>query len=200
MTNSIDNSNFSDSRLVQLISQGDYLAFKEIYERYINKLYAYANNLNLDEADIDDVLQEVFASLWLRRESVSIDNLSAWLFMSVRKQMLFRIRKKKYRDQYLDNIIDFISPFYDPITEVIQEKQLREFLDNEIAKLPARMQEIFRMSREEFLTHKEIALQLGISEKTVRKQISNVLKIFRSKLSYKGVELIILIGYLIDKK
>lgn len=200
MTNPLDNSKFSDQKLMQLISEGDYSAFKEIYERYINKLYAYAHNLHLEEEDADDILQEVFASLWLRRGSLAIENLSAWLFMSVRKQMLFKLRKKKYNDQYIDNIIDFISPFYDPITELIQEKQLREFLDNEIAKLPARMQEIFRMSREDYLSHKEIALQLGISEKTVRKQISNVLKIFRSKLSYKSVELIILIGYLIDKK
>jgi len=200
MTNPIDNSNFSDSKLVQLISQSDYSAFKEIYERYINKLYAYANNLNLEEEDANDVLQEVFTSLWLRRELIVIENLSAWLFMSVRKQMLFKLRKKKYRDQYLENIIEFVSPFYDPITETIQEKQLREFLDNEIAKLPSRMQEIFRMSREDYLSHKEIALQLGISEKTVRKQISNVLKIFRSKLSYKSVELVVLIGYLINKK
>ena len=87
---------FSDQELLHYLGQDDYRAFTTLYQRYIDVLFPYSRSLNLDEMDADDSIQEVFTHLWLRRSTLQIDNLSAWLFMSIRKQMLYQVRKKIY--------------------------------------------------------------------------------------------------------
>ena len=190
---------FSDQELLHYLGQDDYRAFTTLYQRYIDVLFPYSRSLNLDEMDADDSIQEVFTHLWLRRSTLQIDNLSAWLFMSIRKQMLYQLRKKKYRDRYVASAAAYISPFYDSVLEVLHEKELQQYIQQEIAKLPPRMQEIFRMSRMEYLSHKQIAEKLGLSETTVRKQISNVLKIFRYKLGRIDAGIIILLASITHK-
>ncbi|MCS4227007.1 MULTISPECIES: RNA polymerase sigma factor [Sphingobacterium] len=191
---------WSEEELLSEIQRGDYAAFTEVYNRFAAKLYSFSQKIELDTADREDIIQEVFSALWVRREVIQIDNLGAWLYMSVRKQALYQLRKKKYRDNHIQSIINFVTPFYDPILGQIQEKELQHFLDRQLEKLPPRAQEVFRLSRQEHLTYKEIAEQLGISEKTVRKQVQNVLKIFRYKLGHKTIEGLVIIAYLYEKK
>ncbi|MDR2281881.1 MAG: sigma-70 family RNA polymerase sigma factor [Sphingobacterium sp.] len=190
---------WSEQDLLFGIQRGDYAAFTEVYTRFVEKLYLFSQKIELDYVDREDIIQEVFSSLWLRRADLHIENLSAWLYTSVRKQALYQLRKKKYQDRYTQSIIDFVAPFYDPILGTIHEKQLQTYLDNQLNNLPPRAQEIFRMSRNEYLSHKEIATKLDISEKTVRKQIQNVLKVFRYKLGYKTLEGLILVTFLWEK-
>lgn len=191
---------WSEEELLSEIQRGDYAAFTEVYNRFAAKLYSFSQKIELDTADREDIIQEVFSALWVRREVIQIDNLGAWLYMSVRKQALYQLRKKKYRDNHIQSIINFVTPFYDPILGQIQEKELQHFLDRQLEKLPPRAQEVFRLSRQEHLTYKEIAEQLGISEKTVRKQVQNVLKIFRYKLGHRTIEGLVIIAYLYEKK
>lgn len=195
-----DKENLSDAELLLKIKDGDTTSFQQLYKRHVDKIYSYAYSLNLDEDDAEDCIQEVFTSLWQRRAQLQVDNLGAWLLMALKKQMLFQLRKKKYQDQYVDQIVHFVSPFYDPVLETLQEKQLQEFLEVQIQQLSPRMQEVFRLSRIDQMTHKEIAAQLQISELTVKKQINSVLKIFKHKLGYKSVETLLIIFYLLDKK
>jgi len=192
--------NWSEQDLLVGLQHGNYAAFTEVYSRFIDKLHNYAQKITLDSEDQEDIIQEVFSSLWLRRTELNIENLSAWLYMSIRKQALYQLRKKKYRDRYMQSIVDFVSPFYDPILGIIQEKELRLFFDQQLEKLPPRAQEIFKLSRKEYLSHKEIAEQLNISEKTVRKQIQNVLKVFRYKLGEDIVKGLLVLSFLWDKK
>lgn len=191
---------WSEEDLLAGIQCGDYAAFTEVYTRFIEKLHLFSQKIELDNADREDIIQEVFSSLWLRRADLKIENLGAWLYISVRKQALYQLRKKKYRDRYIQSIVDFVTPFYDPILGVIQEKELQAYLDCQLEKLAPRAQEIFRLSRKEYLSYKEIAQRLDISEKTVRKQIQNVLKVFRYKLGHKTLEGLILVAFLWDKK
>lgn len=191
---------WSEQDLLVGVQHGNYAAFTEVYRRFIDKLYNYSQKITLDIEDYEDIIQEVFSSLWVRRAELEIENLSAWLHMSIRKQALYQLRKKKYRDRYVQSIVDFVSPFYDPILGLIQEKELRLYLDQQLEKLPPRAQEVFRLSRNEYLSHKEIAARLDISEKTVRKQIQNVLKVFRYKLGEDIVKGLVVLSFLWDKK
>lgn len=199
MTSAILYKNCEDPELLKLLMKDDYAAFTEIYNRYIDEVYQFTRKLKLDESDSHDIIQEVFTSIWTRREQLQIENLRAWLFVSVKKQMLYQLRKKKYSDQYSQSVIDFVSPYYDPILEIIHEKELQAFIEQQIQQLPPRMKEVFEMSRKEFLSYREIAEKLDVSEKTVRKQVSNVLKIFRFKLNRTHLEVILLLLYYSQK-
>ncbi|MNL44326.1 RNA polymerase sigma factor [compost metagenome] len=65
----------------------------------------------------------------------------------------------------------------------LDERELTRLLQQEIDKLPAKMRQVFEMSRNQHLSHAEIAQQLGISDQTVKKQVNNALKILRSKVN-----------------
>ncbi|MFZ4861787.1 RNA polymerase sigma factor [Sphingobacterium sp. Mn56C] len=186
---------WSDEELFLGIQAGDYRAFTEVYNRFVEPLFSYSLRIKIDTEDREDAIQEVFSSLWRRREELKIDNLGAWLHMSIRKQALYQIRKKKYSNQYTQSIIDFVSPYYDPILGAIQEKELQAYIDQQLNLLPPRAQEVFRLSRQDHLSHKEIGEKLAISEKTVRKQIQNVLKVFRYKLGRNTVEILVLLAF-----
>jgi RNA polymerase sigma-70 factor (ECF subfamily) len=64
---------------------------------------------------------------------------------------------------------------------LVREKELGQLIENEIVRLPEKMQEVFRMSRQSHLSHKEIAQGLGLSETTVKKHVNNALKVLRPK-------------------
>lgn len=190
----------TDHELLSLVSEDNSLAFRVIYDRYIDELYQYSRKLHIDSERADDIIQEVFISIWNRKDDLNIENLRAWLFMAIRKKMLHELRKEKYRTKYQESLISFISPFWDPITEQLQAKQLEEFINTEIAKLPQKMREVFILSRQQHLSHKEIAEALSISESTVRKQVNNVLRIFRGKINPNDAYTLFLIGYYLNKK
>jgi RNA polymerase sigma-70 factor (ECF subfamily) len=75
---------------------------------------------------------------------------------------------------------------------LVREKQLAAIIEREIAALPPKMREVFVLSRKEYLTHKEIAELLGISEQTVSKHVTNALKILRVKLGAVAYILLII--------
>lgn len=179
--------NISDSILLNRLSDGDYDSFSLIYQRYVASLYHYAKTIRMDADETQDAIQDVFASLWIRRDKVNILDLKAWLFTSLRKQMLYRLRKKKYQSTF-ESYISFFETEIQSTNSIIGNisyKELLSELNKQLDLLSPQKKNVFVLSRFHQKSHKEIAQELGVSELTVKKQINNVLKIFRRKFSYK---------------
>lgn len=185
----------SDQELLNLIKQDHYMAFEVLYLRYLPHLFQYASRMNIENADLEDHIQEIFTSLWIRRQQLEIDRIDAWLYVALRNRLLKELRKEKVKAQYVDSLKAFFSPIYDPTTEELNVAELEAFIEMQLAKLPKKMQEVFRLSREQMLTHKEIAEALSISENTVKKQINNVLRIFRHKIPQEKAILIFFLHF-----
>ncbi len=176
-------SQYSDAELVQRMNQGDHVAYLEIYDRYKAPLQQHAWKKLGQAQDVQDVIQEMFTELWLRRADLTPHTgLANYLFRAVRNRSLNLIYKRRKESHYLDSLDEFIRDGNYLIDLQIREKEFDERIRKEIASLPARMQEVFKLSREEGLSHKQIAERLGTSEHTVSKQITNVLKTLREKL------------------
>ncbi len=171
------NSQRSDSDLLESLRSGDYRAFEEIYARYWARLFKSANNLLRDQEQSIDLLQEIFVSLWIKRESVTIENLSAYLYGAVRFQVSNHIRHQKIRESFFDEVKALSLRFETQDRYDIVE--LEDVLDKGINRLPRKCREIFRLSRYEHLSHKEIADRMGISARTVENQIGIALKRLR---------------------
>src|SRR5690606_7332014 len=110
-------------------------------------------------------------------------SLIGYLYVATRHRVLNRIRQKKNYDNLTDALAGFIHNEEGNIINVLTEKEISQTLDNEIQKLPSKMRVIFELSRKEQLSYNEIANELNISDKTVKKQISNALKIIRPQLN-----------------
>ncbi|WP_431217566.1 sigma-70 family RNA polymerase sigma factor [Puia sp. P3] len=109
-------------------------------------------------------------------------SLSSYLYTSVRNRVLNRIEHKRVKDAYLFSIQRFMKEGESIIDEQLRVRELTALIEKEIAALPDKMREVFELSRREELSHKEIAEKLNISDKTVKKQVSNAIKILRNRL------------------
>ncbi|PYF75470.1 RNA polymerase sigma factor [Pedobacter nutrimenti] len=174
---------FSDAELVALLKENDRFAFNEIYRRYWRIMYLYARKLLFDHKDAEDVVQEVLAYIWTKREEIRITtSLRSYLYGSVRNMVLNMANRKKVIERYLVFFGDFIDKGDFVTDDYIRERELTLAIQAAVVSLPPRMRQIFELSRNEYMSQKNIAEKLNLSDKTVKKQISNALKLLRIKV------------------
>lgn len=174
-------SSFTDSELSASLSQGDRYAFDQIYYRYWRVLYQKAIRILNNDDEAADIIQEVFVSLWQRRADVKVENLKAYLNQAVKFSVLKAIRENKVSEDFYDKLAKITVHLVceDPLVF----KEMQHLIQHLIDDLPEDCRTIFNLSRVHHLTYKKIALQLGISEKTVEKKISISLKSIKAGLN-----------------
>ncbi len=171
----------SDIDLVFAMRNNDPDAFRQLYERHWKALYIRAcKNVNEDEAK--DLVQEVMLSLWNRRHQIAIekqDDISKYLFTALKYRTISfytyttaQIKKAELLDMAFEEGPDIL----------MENKELGNVLDTVITGMPEKMQQIFRMSREDEMPVSHIAARLNLSEQTVKNQISQALKRIRSSV------------------
>jgi RNA polymerase sigma-70 factor (ECF subfamily) len=176
-------ASISDSELITLLKDGNAVAYTIIYNRYFDTLYLHAYQKLRDKEEAEDILHELFAQLWNKRDTLSINStLSGYLYTAVRNKILDVISHQQVESKYIDSLQGFLNQGYCITDHRIRERQLAQLIENGISSLPLKMREVFDLSRKHNLTHKEIATQLNLSEETVKKQIKNALKLLRLKL------------------
>lgn len=189
-----DYKKFSDSELVQRLTESDQLAFNEIYHRYFHLIFVHTNRKLGNEEQAKDIVQDLFSVLWFKRdENLPSSNLAGYLFKAARNRIFDLFAHEKVKTKYLDSLKDYMANnIYEPTDHMIREKELNAYIEKQIQALPPKMKRIFEMSRKEYLTHKEIAIDLDTSQNNVSKQICNALKIIKLKL---GAAIILLSIY-----
>lgn len=176
--------------LVERVRKGDRIAFNELYRQYYPSLRSYAE-LFLDEEESEDVVQDVFLNVWLRKEGLDdFQSLQGYLLRSVYNSSLNILKKKgrsnDYRSVYEQEIEEIGYKYYDPdandVIRKLYNQDLRAEINAAINSLPARCREVFTLSYLHDIPSKEISLQLGISLSTVDNHIYSALKLLREKL------------------
>jgi RNA polymerase sigma-70 factor (family 1) len=188
----VENHHIADSDLLALLQQGNQNAFTTIYNTYWKVLFRSAYRVLNDTAAAEVIVQNVFFSLWKRREEAKILNLKAYLQQATRFSVFKAIREQKHDDSFYNRLALVTT---DMITDnPLLFKEQQQLLQNIIESLPEDCKEAFRLSREEQMTYKQIAALLNISEKTVEKRLSKSLKHIRNGLSLSSC-LIVLTSY-----
>lgn len=187
----------SEQELLVLLKASDHPAFTEIYKRYWSKIYVVAANRLGNQLEAEEVVQDVFLSLWKRRESLEIQHsLNTYLSTAVKYQVINKqTRQYKKEAQISSHIATVFIDSVDTTQLWFSEKELKQQLDYEINKLPEKCRLIFKMSRESYKTNAVIAKELGISEKTVEANITKALQKLKNTLQF-GIPFII---YLMKK-
>ena len=174
-------NSFHDDELVILLTQGDEAAFSEIYERYWLKLYNESHKRLKDEAISADVIQDVFADLWLNREDREIGNLAAYLFTAVRYRIFSLYKKDKCISAFIEPI-EFIAASASDPDSIFFEKEIRECIDIWLNMQPEKRKQVFAMKFGQDLSTREISEILHVSQKTVQNQFATSLKQLRVHL------------------
>lgn len=179
----------TDAALLTLLRQDDLKAFEEIYNRFWKRLYVAAYRVLEEEAASKDILQEVFLDIWHRRSTLEIQNLNAYLFQAVRFQIAKQLRKRPINPVHLEVISELEST--DRVEDGLLYEDLHKSLEEAISNLSPRCQQVFRLSRFEYLSNKEIGQRLNISVSTVENQINIALKALRAHLNNELIFLLL---------
>ena len=172
---------FDDHKiLIAGLKEGDKKAYEFLFREYYAALCHYAERYLKDQSLAEDVVAQVFCNLFIKRKELVIQSIQPYLFFSVRNSALNQLRSRKNKTEIEESselhvltgydlkANDFISP--------ILHREAEKLLDDAINTLPPQCKEIFLLSRNERLSHKEIAIKMGISVNTVETQMSRAIK------------------------
>ena len=178
-----DYKQISDNELIGLLKTADPHAFAELFNRYHHPLYLHARRMLGDDDGAKDIVQDVFAATWSKREQLVItSSVHAYLYSSIKNRILNFIAHQKVVSKYEDSLDSFLEQGITYTDDQVREKELTRIIEREIKLLPEKMREVFELSRNEELSYKEIAERLNISENTVKKQAQRAIKILRLKI------------------
>ena len=174
-------SALTDEKLITLLQDNRQaeVAFNEIYDRYWRKLTSLAIFKTNSKEIANEIVQEIFIKLWEKRNKTSISHLESYLFTALKYQIISHLRIVIANRKLLES--QEIEPQIHS-QESITAEVVQSTIEKTISQLPDRTQQIFRLSRFEEKTHKEISSELDISEKSVEYHITQSLKLLRERL------------------
>jgi len=177
-------SETSDHELLELLRHDEHTsAFDEIYKRYWDKLYGAAYKRVKSPEAAEEIVQELFTDLWERRKILNIrSELPVYLFSAIKYKVITYIHKEIVKNNYAHTHFSELSYYDNSTEEKILVDDLNSCLQSQVQLLPVKCKQVFEMSRNGHQSNKQIASQLGISEKTVENQITKALRRLRTSL------------------
>lgn len=175
----------SVKELLRRIAGGDEEAFAALHQYYWNEIYSLALAFLKSPDAVEDVLQEVFVKLWLKRTSLTaIQDFTPYLMVMVRNEIISEMRRNTVRQQRMEQYLADSGALVQVPRMPTGETAI--LISTALARLPAKQQQIFILSREEGLSHEIIAQKTGVSKKTVSNTITIVLNHLRTFLRHQG--------------
>ena len=186
-----------DVALLVRFREGDEAAFKCIYDTYYRKVYQYAYSYLKNKEQSEEIVQEAFLNIWIKRDRLNEQlPIAPYLFTVCHRLVLDAFRKAATVNGLKANLQKVSTETDNNTEEVIMLSDLRRFSDCAIAELPKQQQMVFKLSRSEDLTYDEIAKRLNISKNTVRNHLVVALKTLRAQFESQGILYALLLIYL----
>jgi len=169
---------------VRRLQKGDLHSFDLVYQQYSQRLYGFAFSILKNHEDAKEIVQETFLRLWNSKDQLKNDqSLKSYLFKISYNISIDLIRLRLKNEKYVEYLKVHFSEDTADGENLADYNELNDTIQKIISEFPDQRQKVFRMSREEGLSHAEIADQLGITTKTVENHINLALKAVRKKLN-----------------
>ncbi|MEO6133540.1 MAG: sigma-70 family RNA polymerase sigma factor [Ginsengibacter sp.] len=170
-----------DSLLLQQIAQGSTTAFETLFEKYWQNAYSDAFKRLKSHDDSKDIVQEIFTSIWINRETIHIQNLPAYLNIAIRNKVIKLVSRQKHYNPYFD-ILEKVPKESAKADSNLLWKEFCKSYEALVQSLPPKRQEIFRLRYQDDLRTRDIAEHLGIKLKTVQNQLGKAVDTLRVSL------------------
>ena len=175
-----------DEDLLLRIRKGDEVAFELVFYRYKGKLYDFIRRSLPASEDAESMVQEIFVRLWSNREQLDpAKSLNAFIYTMARNEIFGHLRKLLVRRRYLEELSFSLNESSETTDRQLEYNELTSVVAQLVSSMPEKRREIYVLSRNEGLSYKEIASQLGISENTVDSQIRKALTYLKENLRRK---------------
>ncbi len=177
-----------DALLLGQLQEDNTDAFTSLYKKYWQKVYSDAYKCLKDQHLAKDIVQEIFTYLWLKRDTIEIDNLPAYLKVAVRNRVFKQIAKQKKTHPFFSFLDATPAPFAKADNNLLW-KEFIKLYDELLLTLPSKRQFIFRLRFQEDLSTIDIAQKLRLSRKTVQNQLGKAIEQLR--VSLQGLTLLL---------
>ncbi|HZL09537.1 MAG TPA: RNA polymerase sigma-70 factor [Prolixibacteraceae bacterium] len=171
-----------DKQLVSLIKKDDHFAFDKLFHKYGPSLYLFVKSILKNESEAEEAVQDVFYKIWEKRKDLDPDlSFKSYLFTIASNTTKKIYRKKLLEDKYKQEVALELNFNQTTDLNVVEYKNILDYIDTIIGKLPSSRRQIFIFSKKDGLKNPEIAKILNISEQTVKNQLVVALKFLRSE-------------------
>ncbi|QPH38513.1 RNA polymerase sigma-70 factor [Pedobacter endophyticus] len=166
--------------LIHIIEKGRPAVFTRFYTSYFQKLLLASDKYVKDVYVAEEVVQDVFLKIWEQPNRIlAVRSIKSYLYKAVINASINYLNRQRNIGQHHLKLIAELSD--DCVNDLEEENEIILLLHREIERLPVQCRKIFKLSRFEHLKYKEIAAELGISEKTVENHIGHALKTLRNR-------------------
>jgi RNA polymerase sigma-70 factor (ECF subfamily) len=173
----------NDKEYVEWLKKDDFIAFDALFHKYSKSLYAFALSITRDSFAAEEITQLVFLKVWEKRTQIN-EHLSfkSFLFSIAYNETISWLRKEKSEKRRISEFVRKSGFQTNETEQTVEFRNLEGLANQMIQEMPEKRKEIFRLSREQCFSNKEIAEKLGISVKTVENQMTSALKYLHSEL------------------
>jgi RNA polymerase sigma-70 factor, Bacteroides expansion family 1 len=175
----------NDDTLISLLKEGDMSSFARLYEKYSGKVYNFVMKISHGDCYLaEEMVQNVFVKIWTVRETVDTNKSFPSFLCTIAKNMVVNAYLHKMQEAtYQNKIKERVDFSLDYTTDKDVDYQfLENYIDSLIEKLPPARRKIFILSRKEFMSNKEIAKRLCLSENTVESQLTKAISFIKSSV------------------
>ncbi len=170
--------------LIKRIVDGDEVAFEKLFRIFYKPLCGYAFGFLKDSDAAEEIVQDVLVNIWQSRSTFHIETaIRAYLYRAVHNRCLNFIRHEKIKQQHQSYTVSINEHSYESAGSRLAVSELKQKIDDALEALPPGCRQVFRLSRMDGLSYKEIADLLEISVKTVENQMGKALKLMRIHLA-----------------
>jgi len=174
--------------LIARLRDGEEAAFGEIYRQLHGRIYRLVFSLVKEREKAEEVVQEAFVSLWMRRKTLdTAQPLYPLVYLTAKRLAIDHFRRKLLEIGAQEHLLAQAVTASNETEEAIFLADLHRITDESIRNLPAQQQTVFMLSRQEGLSYDEIAQRLRISPHTVRNHMVSALKALRLQLIRHGM-------------
>ena len=179
----------TEAELMENFRNGCPEAFESIFKDHWHRLYTIARSKVQTHAEAEEIVQAIFYSLWEKRSSLLITNLSFYLSTALRNRIIDDIRSKITKKKHWDFYKNYIPQQENVTDDQVAFDDLSEAVDQAVNRLSEKSKEVFRLSRLEGRSNKEISNLLQLSEKTIEYHLTKSIKELRIQLKdYSSLE------------
>ncbi|UGU16667.1 RNA polymerase sigma-70 factor [Sinomicrobium kalidii] len=175
----------TDNKLFDLIRENNELAFHEIYNRYWQKLLALSSSILQDREMAKDAVQDVFIHIWIKRQDLDIKHVNAYLHQAIKLKCFEYLRKNRINQNLLARVNHILHT--NNVEENMNLRETRELLQKGMQSIPAKSLAVFKMSRDDSMSNREIAEKMQISQKTVEYHITVSLRYLRKLMADSAI-------------
>lgn len=183
----------NENEIIQSVVAGDEKAFRQLFDHYWQNIYAVAFSLTKSSVLAEEIVQDVFLKIWLKRSQLAgISHFKGYLFTVAKNHIYNELRKKTFERPFADYLEQLVVDTSALPEQSILLSETRQLVYKALEQLPRQQRMVFELSRNSDLDHNKIAEKLGISKLTVKSHMTKALQAIRQYIQAHSHSLLLI--------